>query len=145
MRIDFKGKHFPQSAILFAVVFYVCYGVSYRDLEEIMTERGVAFDHATLNRWVVNSHRWSLLMRGPERSRQLHLGGWMRPTSRYVESGPTCTALLIGMGEILTLCFQNAAIPLLREGSSSEQLAQMVSLIVLPSTKVVPTWLAYKV
>ena len=53
MRIDFKGKHFPQSAILFAVVFYVCYGVSYRDLEEIMAEHGVAFDHATLNRWVV--------------------------------------------------------------------------------------------
>ncbi|MGB0508396.1 MAG: IS6 family transposase, partial [Pikeienuella sp.] len=29
------------------------YGVSYRDLEEIMAERGVEIDHATLNRWVV--------------------------------------------------------------------------------------------
>jgi putative transposase len=35
------------------VVFYVRYGVSYRDLEEIMTERGVEIDHATLNQWVV--------------------------------------------------------------------------------------------
>ena len=34
-------------------VFYVRYGVSYRDLEEIMAEHGVAVDHATLNRWVV--------------------------------------------------------------------------------------------
>jgi len=33
--------------------FYVRYGVSYRDLEEIMAERGVEVDHATLNRWVV--------------------------------------------------------------------------------------------
>lgn len=53
MTIDFKGNHFPKSVILYAVFFYVCYGVSYRDLEEIMAERGVEIDHATLNRWVV--------------------------------------------------------------------------------------------
>jgi transposase-like protein len=35
------------------VFFYVRYAVSYRDLEEIMVERGVEVDHATLNRWVV--------------------------------------------------------------------------------------------
>jgi putative transposase len=39
--------------IVYAVFFYVRYGVSYRDLEEIMAERGVEVDHATLNRWVV--------------------------------------------------------------------------------------------
>jgi len=39
--------------ILFTVFFYVRYGVSYRDLEGIMTERGVEIDHATLNPWVV--------------------------------------------------------------------------------------------
>ena len=33
--------------------FYVRYGVSYRDLEEIMEERGVKVDHSTLNRWVI--------------------------------------------------------------------------------------------
>ena len=36
-----------------AVFFYVRYGVSYRDLEEIMEERGVKVDHSTLNRWVI--------------------------------------------------------------------------------------------
>uniref|UniRef100_UPI001487AE38 IS6 family transposase n=1 Tax=Ruegeria sp. HKCCD8929 TaxID=2683006 RepID=UPI001487AE38 len=51
--IDFKGAHYPRSVILFAVYFYVRYGVSYRDLEEIMAERGVTVDHATLNRWVI--------------------------------------------------------------------------------------------
>ena len=51
--ISFKGKHFPKDVILFAVFFYVRYAVSYHDLEEIMQERGVDVDHATLNRWVV--------------------------------------------------------------------------------------------
>ncbi len=51
--ISFKGAHYPRDVILFAVFFYVRYPVSYRDLEEIMAERGVFVDHATLNRWVV--------------------------------------------------------------------------------------------
>ena len=53
MSIDFKGCHYPKDVILYAVFFYVRYGVSYRDLEEIMAERGVDVDHATLNHWVV--------------------------------------------------------------------------------------------
>ncbi|MGK8236512.1 IS6 family transposase [Roseovarius sp. MS2] len=51
--IEFKGVHYPKSVILHAVFFYLRYAVSYRDLEEIMAERGVKVDHATLNRWVV--------------------------------------------------------------------------------------------
>ena len=51
--INFKGNHYPKDVILYAVFFYVRYAVSYRDLEEIMAERGVEVDHATLNRWVV--------------------------------------------------------------------------------------------
>ena len=51
--IDFKGSHFPSSVVLCAVFFHVRYAASYRDLEEIMAERGVNIDHATLNRWVV--------------------------------------------------------------------------------------------
>ena len=51
--ISFKGAHYPKSVMLYTVFFYVRYGVSYRDIEEIMAERGVEVDHATLNRWVV--------------------------------------------------------------------------------------------
>jgi putative transposase len=51
--IEFRGVQFPKSVILHAVFFYVRYAVSYRDLEEILAERGVRVDHATLNRWVV--------------------------------------------------------------------------------------------
>tara|TARA_R110002051_G_scaffold45702_1_gene92173 strand:+ start:45693 stop:46379 length:687 start_codon:yes stop_codon:yes gene_type:complete len=53
MSIDFKCSQYPKDVILHAVFFYVRYAVSYRDLEEIMAERGVQIDHATLNRWVV--------------------------------------------------------------------------------------------
>ena len=51
--VSFKGAQFPRDVILHAVFFYVRYAVSYRDLEEILAERGVRVDHATLNRWVV--------------------------------------------------------------------------------------------
>ncbi|NVO58135.1 IS6 family transposase [Rhodobacteraceae bacterium B1Z28] len=50
--ISFKGAQYPKDVTLFAVFFYVRYGVSYRDLEEIMAERGVSVDHTTLNLWV---------------------------------------------------------------------------------------------
>ena len=53
MVVEFKGVHFPKSVILHAVFFYVRYPVSYRELQEILAERGIAVDHATLNRWVV--------------------------------------------------------------------------------------------
>ena len=51
--ISFKGAHFPKDILLYAVFFYVRYGVSYRDLEELMAERGVKVDHSTHNRWVI--------------------------------------------------------------------------------------------
>ncbi|MDP2520844.1 IS6 family transposase [Shimia thalassica] len=51
--ISFKGCHFPKPVILHAIYFYLRYSVSLRDLEEILAERGVVVDHATLSRWVV--------------------------------------------------------------------------------------------
>lgn len=51
--ISFKGNQFPKHIILHAVYFYLRYSVSLRELEEILAERGVIVDHATLNRWVV--------------------------------------------------------------------------------------------
>ena len=40
--------------ILQCVRWYVAYGLSYRDLEELMQERGYAVDHSTIQRWVVH-------------------------------------------------------------------------------------------
>ena len=51
--IDFKGSHFEKEIILWGVRWYVAYPISYRQLEEMMGERGVTVDHSTLNRWVI--------------------------------------------------------------------------------------------
>ena len=53
MAISFKGAHFPQEIILMGVRWYVAYPLSYRHVEELMQERGVPVDHATIQRWVV--------------------------------------------------------------------------------------------
>src|SRR6266446_6249452 len=48
----FAGYRFPPEVILLAVRWYLRYGLSYRDLEELLAERGVTVDHVTLYRWV---------------------------------------------------------------------------------------------
>src|SRR4030095_10871662 len=53
MAINFKGAHFPQDIILLGVRWYGAYPLSYRHVEELMEERGVPIDHATIQRWVV--------------------------------------------------------------------------------------------
>ena len=53
MAISFKGAHFPKDIILMGVRWYVAYPLSYRHVEELMEERGVPVDHATIQRWVV--------------------------------------------------------------------------------------------
>jgi putative transposase len=53
MAISFKGAHFPPEVILMGVRWYVAYPLSTRHVEELMRERGVHVDHATINRWVI--------------------------------------------------------------------------------------------
>jgi len=50
---DFKGRHFEAPLILQAVCWYLRYSLSYRDIEELFLERGLAVDHSTLDRWVL--------------------------------------------------------------------------------------------
>jgi putative transposase len=50
--IDFKGHRFERDIILTSVRWYLAYPLSYRNLEEMMEERGVEVDHATIYRWV---------------------------------------------------------------------------------------------
>ena len=51
--LDFKGSQFERDIILWGVRWYVAYPISYRQLEEMMQERGVEVDHSSLNRWVI--------------------------------------------------------------------------------------------
>lgn len=48
----FGGFRFPPDVILLAVRLYLRFGLSYRDLEELLAERSIEVDHVTLFRWV---------------------------------------------------------------------------------------------
>ena len=51
-RSAFAGYRFPPEIILLAVRWYLRFGLSYRDVEELLAERGVTVDHVTIYRWV---------------------------------------------------------------------------------------------
>ena len=48
----FKGFRFPPEIIVLALRWYLRYGLSYRDVEELLGERGIEVDHVTIYRWV---------------------------------------------------------------------------------------------
>jgi transposase-like protein len=48
----FRGRHFDRSIITLCVRWYITYKLSYRDLVEMMSERGVDVSHTTILRWV---------------------------------------------------------------------------------------------
>ena len=69
----FRGRHFEDVIILLCVRWYLRYSLSYRDLEEIMAERGLSIDHVTIWRWVqryapVLNQRIRRELRRPNRS-----------------------------------------------------------------------------
>src|SRR5256714_8676809 len=48
----FRGFRFPSEIIVLALRWYLRYGLSYRDVEELLSERGIQVDHVTVYRWV---------------------------------------------------------------------------------------------
>ena len=49
----FAGFCFPPDVIVLAVRWYLRFALSYRDVEELLTERGIQADHVTIYRWVL--------------------------------------------------------------------------------------------
>ena len=80
--IESKGSHFAHEVILWGVRWYVAYPMSYRQLEEMMGERGVEFDHSTLNRWVV---KYAPLLDQQFRARKRLVGSSWRLEETYVK------------------------------------------------------------
>src|ERR1700739_2588916 len=48
-----KRLHYPLAVMLVCVRWYVAYPLSLRNLEEMMSERGIAVDHSTVHRWAL--------------------------------------------------------------------------------------------
>jgi IS6 family transposase len=51
-RSAFAGFRFPAEVIVVAVRWHLRYGLSYRDVEELLAEHGIEVDHVTVYRWV---------------------------------------------------------------------------------------------
>jgi transposase-like protein len=51
-RSAFAGFRFPPDVIVLAVRWYLRFGLSYRDVEQLLAERGIEADHVTVYRWV---------------------------------------------------------------------------------------------
>jgi transposase-like protein len=86
----FKWRHFEPSLILLCVRWYCRYQLSYRDVEEMMRERGLDVDHSTVFRWV---QRYA-----PEINKRIrqHLkmsGTSYRVDETYIKVGKTCKYL----------------------------------------------------
>ena len=79
--IDFKGSQFEHDIILWAVRWYVAYPISYRQLEEMMAERGVEVDHSSLNRWVL---KYTPLLEMAFRRRKRPVGTSWRLDETYI-------------------------------------------------------------
>jgi len=79
--VDFKGSHFEREIVLWGVRWYVAYPISYRQLEEMMEERGVEVDHSSLNRWVL---KYAPLLDRAFRALKRRVGGSWRMDETYV-------------------------------------------------------------
>ena len=78
----FKGWHFQHDIILWAVRWYCKYGISNRELQEMLAERRVNVDHSTIYRWV---QRYAPEMENDCAGTGIILpifarGTWMKPT-----------------------------------------------------------------
>jgi putative transposase len=78
----FHGGHFPKSIGLQAVFWYLRYSLSYRDIEELMKERGVGLDHATVQRWVV---KYTPILETKFRKRKRAVGSSWRIDETYIK------------------------------------------------------------
>jgi transposase-like protein len=82
--IDFKGHRVEKNIILTCVQWYLAYPLSYRDLEEMMEERGVPVDHSNSYRWV---QKFTPPLEANFRNRKkrpvARVGEWTRPISRF--------------------------------------------------------------
>ncbi|CAM3256805.1 hypothetical protein GHI93_12720 [Lactococcus hircilactis] len=48
----FKGKQFQKDVIIISVGYYLRYNLSYRDVQEMLYDRGINVSHTTIYRWV---------------------------------------------------------------------------------------------
>jgi transposase-like protein len=85
-RSAFAGYRFPPEVITLAVRWYLRFGLSYRDVEELLAERGIEVDHVTVYRWV---QRFAPEFAQAARARQHVVGDRWHVDETYLKIGGT--------------------------------------------------------
>jgi transposase-like protein len=80
----FASFRFPPDVIVLAVRWYLRFGLSYRDVEELFAERGIEVDHVTVYRWVA---RFTPLLAEATRPRRHAVGDRWQVDETYVKVG----------------------------------------------------------
>src|ERR1700758_4718171 len=98
----FKGRHFDQEIITLCVRWYITFKLSFRDLVQMMAERGITLSHTTILRWVQQyvpefEKRWNHYVRPVGDP-----GVWMKPTSKSKANGSTPIAPSMSRVELST-------------------------------------------
>src|ERR1700723_698800 len=89
----FKWRQFEPEVILLAVGWYLRFSLSYRDVEELLAERGLRADHVTVWRCVQRyGPEWNNVCVG-DSNQPTTVGGWMKPSSGLRASGCIYTGL----------------------------------------------------
>ena len=84
LRHVIKRLHFPLEVMLVCVRWYAAYPLSLRNLEEMMAERGVSVDHATVHRWAL---KILPVLAAVFRTRKVPVGGSWRVDETYILVG----------------------------------------------------------
>jgi hypothetical protein len=91
----FKWRHFEPEIIICAVRWYLRFSLSYRDVEELLIERGLSADNTTIWRWVQRYAPELNKRCRRELKPRMALGGSMRRMSARAGTGGTCIVLWI--------------------------------------------------
>jgi transposase-like protein/CBS domain-containing protein len=83
-RSAFTGYRFAPEVITLAVRWYLRFGLSYRDVEELLAERGIEVDHVSIYRWV---QRFAPEFAEAARARQHVVGDHWHVDETYVKVG----------------------------------------------------------
>ena len=81
MTISFARHQFPPAVIRHAVWLYVRFTLSYRDIEDLLAERGLDISYETVRRWVLKFGRHRQLERTPGRREAIFLTNELPPAN----------------------------------------------------------------
>ena len=83
----FKGKQFQKDVIIVAVGYYLRYNLSYREVQELLYDRGINVCHTTIYRWVQEYSKSSIIFGRRKIDNPSIHGKWTKPISKLRDVG----------------------------------------------------------